>query len=916
MNNVIEMIIEMSYPWFKNQEVTSQSIEDFIERMQSTFPDQNIDKEYLFNILEARHTVSVSDEPIILEDLSDHKKWFNPDTNAALERELEWHYWDHYRQYLHIEKNWNKAIIEGVNYQSSLILSKLEDPKREGPWDRRGIVVGSVQSGKTANYTALITKAADVGYKFIVVMAGVHNSLRSQTQFRLNQEFLGYDLKTDQDLREGGAAARIGVGKMFPNTHNQVFTLTHSGEDGDFKRDMTNYGGVFPSPSAPPFILIIKKNVTILRNLIEWITSIVNVRDTSFLLIDDECDYASVNTKEPDRDQNGEIIREWEPAKTNMRIRQLLNLFRKSAYVGYSATPFANIFIHYDNPHPEFGEDLFPRSFVISLPQPTNYIGPEVLFGLDENLNADIEESNPLPLIRIVEDHDQNIPARHRTDLIVDDIPQSMTEAIKSFLLVCAARRIRQEGSPHNSMLVHVTRYTIVQLQLDSLIRAELNTLSARIMSGTDDLSDFKEIWERDFQNTTNQMKSLGFRDAELHSWYEIRANLYETTRRIQVKLLNGLSTDTLDYRLAELRTQRKLKLGESVAWEDRGVSLIAIGGDKLSRGLTLDGLSVSYYLRVSTMYDTLMQMGRWFGYRDGYNDLCRIYTQQDLCDWYRFIAGAMIELRNELKYMALQDSDPMHFGLRVRNHPGRLSVTSAQKSRDAERILISFEGRSQETVVFNTAYSENNKNALENLVLKLDPGNCIERKGSVSNYHWKKVSSYNVIEFLQEYKTHEGASRIVNPQRHASYIARQNEIEELTEWDVVLISKASSENIISISGAEVGCVTRNALDFTVNKISIRRLLDPSHQMLDLTEQEKEEAERKSGTPRPSPEIIRSVRPKHRGLLLIYMLCGSCGEKHYGDKEDVIIGYGLSFPYSDTAVAEEFFVNPVYSNSE
>lgn len=925
MDDTHELIIRMSSTWFEMREVTPDSIREYISSMKRAFPQSILNEEYLFSRLESLHTVTISGDPTTLEDTSDHEEWFNPDTNAALNRDLKWHYWEHYKEYLLRGKSWNRRVVDGLDRLSSLIISKMEDPQREGPWDRRGVVVGNVQSGKTANYTALITKAADTGYKLIVVLAGVHNSLRSQTQYRLNEEFLGYDLQSMQQLT--GHAKKIGVGRMFRDDHKQVITLTHSGEDGDFRQDIRTRAGIMPSVDGPPMILIIKKNVSIMHNLIEWISDIIGVRDNEgkrivpdvpFLLIDDECDYASVNTRNPDRDENGQIIREWEPARTNQRIRQLLNIFRKSVYVGYSATPFANIFIHHDDPHPEIGEDLFPRSFIISLPQPSNYISPERLFGIDDNINTDIEDVRPLPLIRIVDDHEDHIPSRHRTALIVPGLPDSLKNAIKSFLLVCAARRLRREGTPHNSMLIHVTRYTLVQRQIHELVTAELNELTARIMSGSDPLDDFRDLWLSDFQPTSASMEMLRFTDARRHPWEDLRQNMYETTRRIRVRLLNGLSTDTLEYRDAEIHAYNQLQQGISVAWEDRGAAVIAIGGDKLSRGLTLDGLSISYYLRVSTMYDTLMQMGRWFGYRDGYNDLCRIYTLQDLSDYYRFIAGAMLELKNELNYMALQNTDPLNFGLRIRNHPGRLVVTSAQKSRDAERIRITFEGRSQETIVFDPQHSENNINAFENLIYRLNIANCEWVNPDRPRFHWKNVPSDAVTKFLRDYRTHDDAMIIVNPDRHADYIERQNTIDELTEWDVVVISHARPQKTFtSASGLEIGCVTRNALDISDSKISIRRLLSPADQLLDLSDDELKEARRRDGLDIesnriPRPESIRAVRPSRRGLMLIYLCHGTKDDRTYGMHGDAVTGYGLSFPTSSNAIPTEFIANPIY----
>ncbi|MCD4653230.1 Z1 domain-containing protein, partial [bacterium] len=378
---------------------------------------------------------------------------------------------------------------------------------------------------------------------------------------------------------------------------------------------------------------------------------------------------------------------------------------------------------------------------------------------------------------------------------------------------------------------------------------------------------------------------------------------------------------DTLDYREAEIHLRNLIQQGEDVPWYNRGASVIAIGGDKLSRGLTLDGLSISYYLRVSTMYDTLMQMGRWFGYRDGYNDLCRIYTTEELRDWYRFIAGSMVELRNELNYMALQNTDPLHFGLRVRNHPGRLAITSAQKRRDAEMIQISFAGRSQETVVFDPQFSVININALENLIQRLGPSSHLPVDQSKPRYQWKEVSAETVMLFLHEYRTHDEAAVRVNPDNHANFIENQTSINELIEWDVVIISRATPLYTVTLADIEIGCVTRNALDIRNDKISIRRLLSPADQLLDLSEDELRNARIQDGldvdgNAIPRPNTIRRVRPPERGLLLIYVCHGERGGRTYGEPGNEILGYGLSFPYSDNTVPTEFLANPVYIDQQ
>jgi len=475
-------ILRMSYGFFSDILCTPESIEDFLDMVKKKLDTAGVSREEAYNDLEHYHTITMLDSSSILDDHGDHQEWFNPSTNHGLNRDIEWHFWHHFEDYLASRKNWPKGVVESIDRDSSAVLARLEDPLRTGAWDRRGMVMGSVQSGKTANYTGLICKAIDAGYRLIVVLAGVHNSLRSQTQYRLNEEVLGYDLDKVQEFR--GQAARIGVRAMFTD-HRTAQTLTSSNEAGDFKRAVAEQAGIIPSADGSPILLVIKKHVSILRNLIEWSTAIVGVQDDAgrrivtdvpLLVIDDECDYASVNTRKVVLDENGRVDAECDPAKTNQRIRELLNSFSKSAYVGYTATPFANIFIHHDQKHPLYGEDLFPRNFIISLPQPTNYVGPEQLFGLLEE-SADGRQTAG-QLVRYVEDSEGLLPASHKKDLIVNEIPASLEEAVRAFLISCAVRRMRGCSPPHNSMLIHVTRFIFVQEQARNLV--EIGRASCR----------------------------------------------------------------------------------------------------------------------------------------------------------------------------------------------------------------------------------------------------------------------------------------------------------------------------------------------------------------------------------------------------------------------------------------------------
>lgn len=928
-NQAYSDVIKMSYGYFANRACTPEALVEYLQRMGPWLEAAGVDADEAYAELERLHTIAMLDSASVLVDHGDHEEWFNPSTNDGLQRHIDWHFWDHFESYLIARKNWPKVVVESLDRESSMVLSHLEDPRRPGPWDRRGMVMGSVQSGKTANYTGLICKAIDSGYRLIVVLAGVHNSLRSQTQSRLNEEVLGYSLEKVQEFR--GQTDPIGVRSMFSD-HRIAQTLTNSSEQGDFRKNFADQAGIIPSSEGPATILIIKKHVSILKNLIDWSTGIIGqsddtgrrvVTDVPLLVIDDECDYASVNTRKVTLNEDGLVDEESDPAKTNMRIRELLNAFRKSAYVGYTATPFANIFIHHDQVHAKYGEDLFPRNFIVSLPQPDNYIGPERVFGLVDNPSAGIVGRDGSALVRYVDDSEGFIPTGRKSGPVVAGLPPSLEEAIRAFLISAAVRRLRGTSVSHNSMLIHVTRLVALQGQVQTLVERSLRSYVDRIRSGSDPLEDFRAQWEEDFVPTTASMDHEP--GAVVHGWEEVRENLYPVARRVRVGLINGTSADTLAYRNVEASTRQRELQGESVPWEERGEQVIAIGGDKLSRGLTLDGLSVSYYLRVSSTYDTLMQMGRWFGYRDRYLDVCRIYTTKGLADWYRFIASASLELRQELKYMALIKEEPKNFGLKVLDHPGQLAVTSAGKSRNAEVIKLSYSGRISETVVFDLSHSAANRDALSRLME--EAGDRVRPASRGAGAHWTGVPPGVIVRYLRSYRTHEEAARVVNPELMAKFIEQQQDLGtgDLSEWDVVVLSKEKEEastHTMRLNGKEFHCLERTPRTLDDRMLTIGRLVSPTDEWVDFSDSEKDDARKEwdllragQGKEPPAPDAlpsgpaIRAARPEKRGLLLIYPICAN---GRYGtDPGEEVTGFAISFPTSKTTLQVQYMLGTV-----
>lgn len=882
--------------------------------------DSTVDPEAIAREVETRCNVYV---PVAtaLDDPRGHVEWL-PERRG----EIQWNFWNRYRQYLEDVEGLAPMAVQRLDEVTDQILRRMEAPDRAGSWDRRGMVVGDVQSGKTANYTGLICKAVDAGYPLVIVLAGLHNSLRSQTQVRLDEGFLGFDTQRRTEVDHGQAGlsapenARMGVGRLLGFPLYVVHPLTSSAENGDFTAGMV-HTGVLPG-GRDPVILVVKKHVSILQRVIDWATRVLRerdpesgrllVRDVPLLVIDDEADNASVNTRSVAMGPDGQPDPEEDPSRINGLIRRLLRSFDKSVYLGYTATPFANIYIHRDAFNEEYGEDLFPRSFIINLPAPSNYIGATRVFGLNEDPAAGLERTPGLPIVRSVRDYASWIPDNHRNGYAPGPLPESLQRAIRAFVLARAGRLARGQERKHNSMLVHVTRFTSVQQLVAGQIREELGSLRRRIRYGDGGAPDriqdeLRTQWENDFLPTTE-----AFEDGDLPElpWEDVQPHLVDAVEPIEVLEINGSARDVLEYRRHQ-----------------NGFNVIAVGGDKLSRGLTLEGLSVSYYLRASRMYDTLMQMGRWFGYRPGYADLCRLYTTPTLIENYRNIAASNEELRREFDYMAQIGATPEHYGLRVRTHPDGLMVTAAAKMRHSELVELSFSATISETIVFSLdpVVIESNRDATAGLVQGLDAARRPDRPAE--NYVWQDATGEQVARYLEQYQTHPDSVR-ARSDLLAQYVRSRMAVGELTNWTVALISRTGGE-ANEIGGRTVGMIERaphpplQPGETLTDRYVIRRLVSPPDEALDLSDPEREEAlaitqaawqmdrgrsQRDEPPEVPSGTSIRSTRSPGRGLLLIYPL----NPARAGRDGPPIVGIAVSFPKAEGAATIQYRVNNVY----
>lgn len=931
---VIKFVQELLLDYEDRSDVTTGLIAEKISLVISMNPKwgEGLDRNAVTDELIRRFSMWTGQDTALINNV-DHVAWL---TSA---RKQDWRYWQRYREWL--ERKLSPIAVDALNQSTDTILEQLEDPRRDGSWDRRGLVVGHVQSGKTGNYTGLICKAADAGYKIIIVLAGLHNNLRSQTQMRLDEGFLGYETKPVlDDIRI------IGVGEIDGDPAIRPNYVTNRTDKGDFSTAIARKLGI--TPEQRPWLFVVKKNKTVLERLYRWIRN--HVADTQdpqtgrrivtrlpLLLIDDEADHASVDTGDQWFDAEGNPDDEHQPTAINSRIRKILNSFSKASYVGYTATPFANIFIHEKGATREEGPDLFPSAFIINLAAPSNYIGPAKVFGR----SAPDGREGGVPLVRLVSDystedgrggwmpqkHNVAHTPRHSADTA---LPPSLVEAIDAFLLSCALREIRGQGADHSSMLIHVTRFNAVQRHVHDQVNEHVRHIRQRLQRRVDHediIQRLRSVWEEDFIPTTQAILNVAPDQASQHQplWEDVLQALTNTIGDVQVRMINGTAKDALDYS------------------DHKGIGLkvIAVGGDKLARGLTLEGLCTSYFLRASRMYDTLMQMGRWFGYRPGYLDLCRLYTTPELCEWFEHITDAAEELREEFDLMAASNGTPRDYGLKVQSHPV-LMVTSRLKMRSARSLMLSFSGQLLETVsLFRDEVTlRQNLNSARRLLSGLgqpetDP--LRQRLGSQQTWKgflWSDIDATHIVEFLSSYKTHPEAHK-VNSALLAEFIQSMAAGNELTRWTVALIGGGEGANYEIADGISVSMLQRRANGQFEDRYAIGRLLSPRDEAIDLDEAAWGEALKltrdawKNDPARasdgkepeaPNGPAIRRVRgfgsqnvPAHpeRGVLLIYALDPEKAMAGFRKGTPPVIAFGISFPGSNSGLKVEYKINNV-----
>jgi hypothetical protein len=696
------------------------------------------------------------------------------------------------------------GAVRRIDEASDKVVAMLDHPATP-EFSSRGLVVGHVQSGKTSNFTAVIAKAADRGYRMFIVLSGVHNALRRQTQTRLIRD----------------------VVNLNPTLWHQITTPDH-----DFVP--------LPNPASllsgrdQSLLLVVKKNAVVLRKLKKWLASSRNhLQNCPALVIDDEADQATIATK-----------------TIQPLIDGVLKSLPRVCYVGYTATPFANLLAD-----PTSDTDFYPRDFILSLPRDDAYQGPETLFG---RLPLDGEDPEDVPgglsMIRTIPD-DEVLQLRPTKKAEVADFEPVATrvlrDAVHWFWLATAVRRARSGRVQHSSMLVHAHSDTKVHDSYHQPLEA-LRTRTAALLAADD--AEFREELERQWDDEIQQVSAEELGERPL-TFDEVFTLLPEVVADTKVIMDHYRSTDRLDY-------------------ESGPATVIAVGGNTLSRGLTLEGLVVSVFVRSSDVYDTLLQMGRWFGYRPGYTDLPRIYMPEQMKQWFTHLATVEAEMRIEIDRLLVEHKTPLQLAVRIRCHP-KMRVTAPSKQKDKVRAAAAFGGALVESRYFPAVPEESakvwladNAVAVENLLAAAGGDARKDEAPAANKALWRGVDGEDVLAFVERYRFHDRSTDAPNGLM-ADYIRKRMAAGGLNSWNVGVIGNDPKPGVKTVElpgGRSIGYAVRSRLGANKDDdvADIKTLTGSRDEGLDLSFDPKDEVNR------IRLQELRVQQNPETGLILLY----------------------------------------------
>lgn len=795
--------------------------------------------------------------------------------------------WPSYKKLL--ESRLPESAVQGIDDSTTRTLARCANPKEPGD-RRKGLVIGYVQSGKTANYAGLIAKAVDAGYRIVIVLAGMYTNLRAQTQSRLESD-LNVNDATD---KAAGIAWSL---------------LTDRDSDIGPKINVGFVGG-----AGNVAIMIVKKHESRLANVARFLQSIPEDtrRNRAVLIIDDESDQATPNTQS-DRDLVSTI---------NRRVRDIWKEVRTGTYVAYTATPFANMFID-----PNDDEDLYPDDFAMVLPKPEGYMGADSFFNVTQNADA-TEEEAIYALARVVDPEEAEVlvPKGRDIDSFEPMITESLDDAIRWFIIATAIRQLRTGQTSHSSMLLH-TSHRVAAHQLVKDVVADFTASLA--LNRDEEEQSFEAVFVEEAGSATVLQ-----RDASMPPWSDVWTKVREIIGRLTVKIDNGLSDDRLSYP------------------DDSPQFVIAIGGGTLSRGLTLEGLVVSYFLRTSNTYDTLLQMGRWFGFRPGYQDLARVWVGPGLLEDYGHLAQVEREIRSEVAVLEAEGKTPRDLAIRVRTHPGRLQITRAGAMTNTLVVHAGLGGTRRQTIYLDRskAGAQRAQSAAKRLVETAsgrDGSRYIKLSGSkaaVGPQVFVGVQNADLVEFLNDYWVAMADPWLQAPAMR-TWLAEHG---DGVDWNLVLVSGPARLGSFEYApGVAVARVSRAPLAekyWTPDRlpavppdgsdvVNIRALMSSGDSLLDLqilSENGMLEDPNGMLADADTNEIgsVRAVRralaPK-TGVILLYAVAGDSQplakstSRRAMESDHDLIGLGVIYPHAENEDDGEFIaadVRPVLSEDD
>lgn len=765
---------------------------------------------------------------------------------------------------------WSKARFDTVQNQSCDIVNFLSNPaKLETPAEecrKKGLVYGNVQSGKTAHIAALIAMYASSKCDMIIVLSGVTKSLRLQTQNRLRHD-LGIDSKGCYDLI---TAETDLIGKSAQNLEGRL-------------------------NGQKPCIGVFKKSPAALKRLIKYCKNVSEEKsfwkNKTVLIIDDECDQYSINVKDMHLDEedkkdftNGNFDR----SSINGLIVDLLHIFNKYNYVGFTATPFANVL----NEPP--GEDsLYPKDFIYSLEMNNKYYGAKKIFG---SVLEDAENpSHTLDSINYIDEEEIN-PKENS----FNSLPASLQNAINYFIVGTACKFYRGLTS-HSSMLVHLDLKIAVHSQLETIIKSYRDCVLANYKNIE---KKFIKIWEEEKDRISfEDIKDLfGYEEKDRDN-YKLPAYDLEFKRCIN-EVLSKL-TVVVD------NSSRPME--ERLHYDDENPSVvIVIGGNTLSRGLTLEGLLVSCFYRTSKNYDTLLQMGRWFGYRIGYEDLARLYTTREIAYRFSMLSDVEDELRDEFSAY-LFDVTPEILSPKIRKYPS-LQITRKMAMQAAKSSGINLCGYRPQTLFFpRNDFRFLNDNLKKTCCFVSNLGNYEESNGAIIFRNKQREQVRDYIKLFNIDKR----NKACNKEILMKFFQKLEEKNFLNKWNIAIVNRRSGKKLKLTDSIEVGMVERSRVDLHSpfdDTVSFKTLSQLNNMLIDTPF---------CSTVKDTTPVIEKFAKRHAyfvdelkqeepGLLVIYPIdkdskpvAHATGRLPLESVEN-IIGFMLVFPNAKNNELEEY----------